>query len=91
MKALEILKVGVGLMNKAIESNPMSKNELLSEIKIYNEAIKELEALIEKDKSCNGCKHLEERELGLRNSCVFEICRSCCRNNNDNWELNNEC
>lgn len=64
------------------------KEEVQNQI---DEAIAELEALIEKDKSCNGCKHLEERELGLRNSCVFEICRSCCRNNNDNWELNNEC
>ena len=70
MKALEMLK---GWNN----GNYPSKNEIL-------EAIAELEAL--NNKSCENCKHLEEKEKNLKFECLLEVCRTCTRNNNDNWE-----
>lgn len=48
MKALEILKEGLGFMEKAIKTNPLSKEELESEIKVYQEAIGELEVIQER-------------------------------------------
>lgn len=37
-------------------------------------------------RSCNGCKHLENREELLKHSCLIEVCRTCSRSNIDNWE-----
>ena len=47
MKALEILKNGIELMEKAKETNPESLIHLEKEIKIYNEAVEELEDMQE--------------------------------------------
>ena len=47
MKALEILKNGIELMEKAKETNPESLIHLEKEIKTYNEAVAELEDMQE--------------------------------------------
>lgn len=47
---------------------------------------KELEEL--QNKSCNGCKHLLEKEENLKHNCLIEVCKSCTRNNIDRWEQN---
>ena len=36
--------------------------------------------------SCDDCKHLENREESLKHNCLSEVCRTCSRNNRDNWE-----
>ena len=48
-------------------------------------AIEELQEL--QNKNCNNCKHLAEKEKNLNFECLIEVCRTCSRNNNDNWEL----
>lgn len=54
MKALEILKVGIKLMNEELERNPATKDYIDNEIKVYQESIKELEDL--QNRSCDNCK-----------------------------------
>lgn len=73
LKALQILK-------EMLEQNQDS--DCINELK---EAIAELETL--NNKSCENCKHLEEKEKNLKFECLLEVCRTCTRNNNDNWEL----
>jgi hypothetical protein len=75
MKALKILKKYGYLINQYTI-------DLVS--KDINEAIKELETL--KNKSCDGCKHLPDKKKNLKYECLIEVCRSCTRNNIDNWE-----
>lgn len=53
MKALEILKVGIKLMNEELERNPATKDYIDNEIKVYQESIKELEDL--QNRSCESC------------------------------------
>lgn len=74
-KALEILK--------DIRLNYQTKYILNRKI-VIDEAIAELEAL--ENRSCNGCKYLEDREELLKHSCLIEVCRNCTRSNIDNWE-----
>ena len=38
------------------------------------------------NRSCDNCKYLANREENLKHSCLIEVCRTCMRNNNDNWE-----
>lgn len=61
MKALGILKEGLDFMEKAIKTNPLSKEELESEIKVYQEAINELEVIqeiiLEKDEALENRKY----------------------------------
>lgn len=45
LKALSILEEGVVFMKKAIETNPLSRDEILKEIEQYEEAIKQLKEL----------------------------------------------
>ena len=72
LNALEMLK-------DWINGNYPSKKDI-------EEAIKELEEL--QNKSCNGCKHLLEKEENLKHNCLIEVCRSCMRSNIDRWEQN---
>ena len=55
MKALEILKNGVKFMEDAIEKNLASVMNINEEIKQYEEAIAELEEMLN-PKTCEGCK-----------------------------------
>ena len=79
LKALEILK--------ELESYPLGFCHFKKEI--LKEAIAELEAL--ENKKCDNCKHLKTRQKNLKFECLMEVCRTCTRNNNDNWEVKNEC
>ena len=45
LKAISILEEGVVFMQKAIETNPLSRELIEKEIALYNEAIKELKSL----------------------------------------------
>lgn len=78
LKALEILK--------ELESYPLGFCHFKKEI--LKEAIAELEAL--QNRSCENCRHLEKKEKNLKFECLLEVCRTCTRNNNDNWEVKNE-
>lgn len=90
LKALKFLKEFEKDINYFIDSfDEYSYDEGLHTAKIYKikifEAIAELESL--NNRSCNNCKHLEEKEKNLKFECLLEVCRTCTRNNNDNWEL----
>lgn len=65
---------------KAIEVNQNSVKQLQSEIDIYNEAIKELEAL--ENRSCEGCKY----HLSDNGSYPLHPCCECSRFFIDSWE-----
>lgn len=80
MKALEILNK---ILKEINDDSLFLSEDFIPNLEI-KKAINELEAL--ENRSCESCKHLEEKELGLQYSCIFEVCRSCCRNNKDNWE-----
>lgn len=80
MKALEILKV---IGKEKLFQEFIGKNEG-NLTKVINEAIKELEEL--ENKSCNGCRHLKQKEENLNHDCLIEVCKSCTRSNIDKWE-----
>lgn len=89
MKALKFLKEFEKDINYFIDSfDEYSYDEGLHTAKIYKikifEAIEELEAL--QNRSCENCRHLEKKEKNLKFECLLEVCRTCTRNNNDNWE-----
>ena len=72
MKAIRALKI-------------VLKDTVMSRERAYlEECIKELEEL--NNRSCDGCKYLEKKEKNLQFKCLIEICRTCSRNNNDNFE-----
>lgn len=50
----------------------------------YNKTKLAIKAL--ENRSCNGCKYLEDREELLKHSCLIEVCRNCTRSNIDRWE-----
>jgi hypothetical protein len=75
MKALKILKYIKEKQDISFVSNSN-----------INEAIEELEDL--ENRSCDGCKHLQDKKKHLEYECLIEVCRSCKRNSNDNWEQN---
>lgn len=83
MKALKILEE---LLKEKYKNQPLwfGVQNSIEEIEKIHEAIAELEAL--NSRSCDNCKHLEVREELLKHSCLQEVCRTCTRNNNDNWE-----
>lgn len=81
MKALEVLNK---ILKKINDDSLFLSNDFIPNLEI-RKAIAELEAL--ENRSCESCKHLEEKQLALKYSCIFEVCRTCCRNNNDKWEL----
>ncbi len=90
LKALYILKsqydnhLNIFKDNKEL-GNPFEDKYILC----LKEAIAELEAL--NNRSCENCRHLEKKEKNLKFECLLEVCRTCTRNNNDNWEVRNEC
>ena len=96
MKALKILKKYGGLINQyTMDLVSKDISEAIEELGAYitnnqgikrrlDNALNSLNAL--KNNSCNGCKHLENREELLKNSCLIEVCRSCKRSNIDRWE-----
>ena len=53
---------------------------------IDNLTDEDIMGLLSENISCDGCKHLSSREENLKHSCLIEVCRTCSRNNNDNWE-----
>ena len=94
MKAIRALKI-------ILEETVMSgEREYLEEaIKELEELIKKVEASKEyfdlklsgnfeqqENRSCDGCKHLPTKKKHLKYECLIEVCRSCKRNINDNWE-----
>lgn len=89
LKALDLLKLqydhhlNIFKDNKEL-GNPFEDKYILH----LKEAIEELEAL--ENKKCDNCKHLKTRQKNLKFECLMEICRTCTRNNNDNWEVKNE-
>jgi len=84
MKQLKALDILYAMIDSSNESPLLNKNNY-EKLTFIAESIDELEQL--NDKSCNDCKHLKEKQLALKYSCIFEVCRTCCRNNNDKWEL----
>jgi hypothetical protein len=83
LKALEILEVERKNLTRFLGSDMASDMAKEYALRI-DEAISELEEL--ENRSCEDCKHLANREKNLKHSCLIEVCRTCSRNNNDNWE-----
>lgn len=83
MKALGILRDKyTSLAFK--ELNRYNNGSAVKSLEIMNKLFKELEEL--NNRSCESCKHLEKKEKNLQFECLIEICRTCSRNNNDNFE-----
>lgn len=85
LKALEILK-NIKYDYSICDNNMVLDNNFTNIL--VDEAIAELEAL--NNRSCENCRHLEKKEKNLKFECLLEVCRTCTRNNNDNWEVKNE-
>lgn len=85
LKALEILK-NIKYDYSICDNNMVLDNNFTNIL--VDEAIAELEAL--NNRSCENCRHLEKKEKNLKFECLLEVCRTCTRNNNDNWEVRNE-
>ncbi|MCR8711307.1 hypothetical protein [Aliarcobacter butzleri] len=83
LKALKLLREKLELQSRYQGVSGMKP--YINETK---EAIEELEAL--NNRSCENCRHLEKKEKNLKFECLLEVCRTCTRNNNDNWEVKNE-
>ena len=85
MKVLKILRK---LLKSEYEKQPLffGVQESIEKIELIHEAIEELEKLKKlNSRSCDSCKHLSSREKDINNY-LQEVCRTCTRNNNDNWE-----
>jgi hypothetical protein len=102
MKALKILKKYGHLINQ-YTMDLVSKDiheaikelEAIQDIMLEKDEALEIERLLHKQKiedldnrSCDGCKHLPTKKRHLEYECLIEVCRSCKRNGNDNWEQN---
>ena len=63
MKAIQILTTGIELLEKAKATNPLSLEEIQSEIDIYAEAIKELEEIQKNITSNNKLVQMMNEEM----------------------------
>ena len=77
LKATEILYTIISSGNTDVFKNKNTYEQLT----MIAEAIDEIEELT----NCNECIYLEEKEKNLKFQCLIEQCRTCRRNNKDNF------